>query len=237
MKSLKVIFQKKMEVVPGVMSFEFLLDEEFSFVAGQFIKICFDPADESNKNLNKFLSLSCVSGAKEIQVTKKISESEFSKKLQSLQPGDGVWIKGPMGTCVYPQDADKVGFLVGGIGITPVISMLEDLAVKQVKCDVHLVYGNWKENLIAFKEKLDRWESGALESLKVTHVLAEVESEGSPFVKGFISREVIEACMPDYRQRKIYILGPPKMVETMKSLCQDMGISQENMKTESFMGY
>jgi len=34
-----------------------------------------------------------------------------------------------------------------------------------------------------------------------------------------------------------HIFGPPKMVEAMKNICLELGISPEDIKTESFIGY
>ncbi|MBU7015853.1 MAG: xylene monooxygenase, partial [Theionarchaea archaeon] len=43
--------------------------------------------------------------------------------------------------------------------------------------------------------------------------------------------------IPDYQKRRMYLCGPPAMVETMEQLLRDMKVPVLNIKREQFMGY
>ena len=54
---------------------------------------------------------------------------------------------------------EKIAFLIGGIGITPVISIIEHICDKKLSTDVALLYSNRNEDEIAFKKELHNWQS------------------------------------------------------------------------------
>ena len=58
-----------------------------------------------------------------------------------LKPNDSILIKGPVGKCVFKDEMTKIGFLVGGIGITPAISIIEYINHQKLNTDITLVYG------------------------------------------------------------------------------------------------
>jgi len=128
MNEFKCRFDCMVERTHNVKSFRFIpVESGFDYLIGQFVTVVFDENDRSNKNLNKMLSLSCCPNKEYIEVTKKISESDFSKRLMSLNQGDEVLFKGPMGKLTISGLGEKNCFLVGGIGITPVFPMIESI--------------------------------------------------------------------------------------------------------------
>ena len=111
--------------VSTIESFRFLLPEKISFIPGQFLEVVFAEANRENRQLNKYLSFSSSPTKEYIEVTKRLSNSPFSQRLKNLKIGDEVLIRAPLGSCVFKDDYKKIGFLIGGIGITPVISILD----------------------------------------------------------------------------------------------------------------
>ena len=228
-------FIQKIKRTSNVISFRFKLSEHLNFSAGQFAKVIFDESDSKNKTLNKYLSFSNAPGKDYIEVTKKISDSDFSRKLISLTENDKVLFKGPFGKCIFTPETKKIGFLVGGIGVTPVISILESIIEKNIDIQVTFLYSNWIEKDIAFKEILDTWTK-QYSSLKVIHILNEIE-DNNKYFKGFITKEIIEETFPDFKENKIFIFGPPVMVNKITDLCLTLGCLKENLSIEQFMGY
>ena len=86
--------------------------------------------------MNKYLSFSSSPTNDYIEVTKRLSDSVFSQKLKALKPSDEVLLKGPSGNCVLKEEYKKIGFLIGGIGITPVISMIEYIVDKKLVINI-----------------------------------------------------------------------------------------------------
>jgi len=140
-------------------SFRFTSEEDIDFLPGQFLKLCFDRNNPHNQELNKYLSFSSSPTKKYIEVTKRLSSSTFSQKLKSLQIKDEITISAPMGNIVFKPEYKKIGFLIGGIGITPVISIMEYIQDTHLDTDVLLIYSNRTEEEIAFRNILDNWRS------------------------------------------------------------------------------
>ncbi len=236
MPELRVEFITNVKRTHNVESFRFMPSEKFYFKAGQFIQIIFDENDKTNKIFNKFLSISCAPDKDYIEVTKKITDSEFSKKLQSLKQGDSVLIKGPMGHCTFEGEFEKIAFIVGGIGVTPVISILEDIVNKNLSTDVVFLYSNWNENDIAFKEEVDNWVKEK-ENIRVVHSLMEGDPDNKDYYIGQINEEFVAEHIPDYKERMVYLFGPPGMVKAMNDICSKLNCEKFKVKAENFIGY
>ncbi|MFH0796633.1 MAG: FAD-dependent oxidoreductase [Candidatus Omnitrophota bacterium] len=140
-----------------------------------------------------------------------------------------------MGNCVFRKEQPKIGFLIGGIGITPVISILEYITDRKLKTDVVLLYSNRVEEEIAFKPEIDRWRKEN-PNLKVFYTLTDYQSKDPECLYGRIDENVLATRMPDARDRTILIFGPPGMVKAMFEVCLK-NVRREQIHTENFFGY
>jgi len=62
---------------------------------------------------------------------------------------------GPYGDFTFHGEYDKVGMLSGGIGITPLRSMIKYSIDKKLNANITLLYSNSLESDIAFKDELE----------------------------------------------------------------------------------
>jgi ferredoxin-NADP reductase len=214
----------------NVKSFRVQTGGETDFQAGQFLQVTLKTEPE----LKRYLSISNSPTEKGyLEFTKKLTESDFSKTLNSLRIGDEVKIKYPFGKFILDETTKKIGFISGGIGITPIRSICKFVVDRNLGTDIILIYANRTLNDIAFREDFDQMQK-QYPGLKVTHVL----SEGN---EGFISRvdsQIIREEIPDYRERKFYLCGPPAMVEAMKVILTDgLSVTEDSIVTENFQGY
>lgn len=217
------VFAEKIKRTPAIESFRFKTEETIDFLPGQFLEIIFDKDNRGNRALNKYLSFSSAPGKEYIEVTKKISGSRFSKLLTTLKPGDETLFKTPLGKCVFKNEYEKIGFLIGGIGITPVMSILEHIADKKLATDVCLLYSNRAETEIAFKPEIDTWSKNN-RNIKVLYARQ-------------INKEFFSALECDIQERIFFIFGPPAMVNTMQNICLEAGCNEKMIKKEKFLGY
>jgi len=224
------------EIIPrtyNVKSFRLEIKDGLDFKAGQFLQV----ALKTNPELKRYLSISSSPTEKGyIEFTKKITESEFSKTLDSLKIGDPVIIKYPFGNFILQESYSKIAFLSGGIGITPIRSICKYVVDKQSDIDIVLVYANRTINDIAFREDFDEMQR-QYSKLKVVHMLSQL-AEGFKSKVGRINSQMIKEEIPDYAERKFYLCGPPAMVEAMqKILVDELALPKENIITENFQGY
>jgi ferredoxin-NADP reductase len=236
MKVVKGKLIERIKRTPSIESFRFKIDESLSFEPGQFISVIFDEENLQNKALNKYLSFSSSPTKDYIEVTKRLSDSQFSSKLKSLNAGDAVLFKGPLGSCIFKEEYKKIGFLIGGIGITPVISIIEYVASKALKTDAYLLYSNRNEEEIAFREELDTWAK-THNNIQVCYTVTDCVPQDKTCISGRICKEMLMDKIKDACDRIFFIFGPPQMVEAMKNMCLEAKVGQERIKTEKFIGY
>jgi ferredoxin-NADP reductase len=220
----------------SVKSFQFLSKQSLDFQPGQFAKILFDKNNIFNKEVNKYLSFSSPPGGKYLEFTKKLSKSKFSQRLNKLKNGDEVSIQAPLGKHVFKDKYKKVAFLIGGIGITPVVSILGHIVKKSLDADVILIYSNRKESEIAFEEKLNCWQKNN-QNIKIIYTITGSRPNDSKFKLGYINEKMVSETIKDYKDRIFFIYGPPGMVSSMARLCANIGCGPDKVKKEGFLGY
>lgn len=237
MKEIKAIFREKITRTETVESFRFQPEEHIDFSPGQFLQLLFDEHNKNNRLLNKYLSFSSAPQKEYIEVTKRISQSDFSQRLQALKKGEAILLKAPMGNCIFQDEYQKIGFLIGGIGITPVISIIEYILEKRLATNICLIYSNRFENDIAFKPQLDAWQKSYPHLLHILYTVSECESKDTRCIRGIIDQELVKSHMADWSERIIFVFGPPAMVTAMKEICFSLPCKPEFLKTENFLGY
>lgn len=225
------VLKEKIKRTKDIQSFRFKLDEDIDFLLGQFMEVVFD---KEEKDLKHFLSFSSSPTKSYIEFTKRLSESKFSQKLKEMKLGQKVAFRFPFGKCVFKDEYEKIGFIIGGIGITPVISMLEYIEDKNLNTDVLLIYTNRSFPEITFKPELDDWSNSL--NLRIIHVIEE-PVEGLNFVKGRIDFGLLSRHKDELGFRINFVFGPPKMVEAIADLLTQIGIDKERVKREEFIGY
>lgn len=228
------------EVIPrayNVKSFRLQAQGPLDFKAGQFMCVRL----KTEQECKRYLSISSSPTEKcYLEFTKKITDSDFSRVLNGLKTGDSLDIQYPLGKFTLEDNAigagTKMAFLSGGIGITPIRSITKFAVDKQSGVDIILVYANRSIKDVIFKEDFDAMQK-EYAGLKVAHVLC----EPAPAFKcsaGLINAQVIKNEIPDYKERKFFICGPPGMVETMEKILSDeLALPKGNIITENFTGY
>jgi len=217
-----------------VLSIRFERPNGFDFIPGQFM---FLTIHNKGKRLVKHFTISsCPSEERFIEITKRLTGHEFSNALANLSINEIVEIDAPYGNFIFNGEYKKVLFLTGGIGITPIRSIICYCVENEVNSDIILVYSCRDEDNIPFKEDLDRYHCMA-SNLKVIYTLTEPSSEWRGY-KGRITADMIRELVPDYNSRFSYISGSSNMVNTVVHILLDeLKIPSKQVKKEHFLGY
>ena len=220
---------------PNIKSFRFpLKDDHVRYQPGQFFFITIKIRGEEAIHHFSFSSSPTEKGY--IEFTKRITTSDFSQALAVMKPGDWAHLYGPEGSFTLPRKKRKLAFLSGGIGITPLRSMLRYITDKRLDFDVVLLYGNNNWEDIAFRDELG--SLAANPRLRVEHILAgPVLPPDWKGKTGFINKDVVAELVPDYTERLFYLSGPPRMVIALEGQLTALDIPREQMKQDSFTGY
>jgi ferredoxin-NADP reductase len=127
-------------------------------------------------------------------------------------------------------------FIAGGIGITPLLSMLRWCAAQQPERSLHLYYGVRNGADHAFKEVLN---SVALAHPSF-HLHVVYGSPGSDDLLGrdyqhlgFIDLALLRSGLPHGRH-SFYVCGPPPMMESLVPALRAWGVQEDDLHFEAF---
>ena len=134
-----------------VKSIRFKKPAAFNYIPGQWMYITLG---DENEQETKPLSLSSSPTEEFLEVTKRLTDHDFSNTLDSLKVGNMASMKGPYGNLTFQGEYDKICMLSGGIGITPLRSMIRYSTDIGLNTDIVLIYSNRYEDSIAFKDDL-----------------------------------------------------------------------------------
>ncbi len=226
----RTTFLERIERTPKAKSYRFARPEGLTFAAGQYMLL-----DLGDRLLHP-LSLS--NGPHEtgfIEFTKRMTGSPFCERLESLARGEEVGVKGPAGRFVHAPSGRTLVMVAGGIGITPLRSILADLANgKERAGSIILLYGNVNRDDIPFREEL---ENIVLPDYRLVHVLSDTAGMEKAVYKGFINAGVISREVPQCTHADYMISGPPGMVEAIKKELASLNVAENRIRTDIFLGY
>ncbi len=158
---------------------------------------------------------------------------DFTSTVADLEPGTKAYLDGPYGVFSYERnEAAGFVFVAGGIGITPVLSMLRTLADRGDRRPLLLLYANSTPDEIAFEDELDRLRQEL--DLRVVHVLDD-PPEGWEGATGFITPELLEEHLSDHPERHEHFLcGPAPMMDAVTDGLHEHGVPLERIHSERF---
>ncbi len=158
---------------------------------------------------------------------------DFTSRLGELRPGARVYLDGPYGVFSFERnEGPRFVFLAGGIGISPIMSMLRTLADRGDKRPCLLLYGNLGWDDVVFREELD--PLGDRLDLTVVHVLGEPPDDWSGET-GFIDDGVLERHLGDHPERaRYFVCGPPAMLDAVAGALTRRGVPDRHIDLEIF---
>ncbi len=157
---------------------------------------------------------------------------DFTSTIGETEPGTTAYLDGPFGAFTMGRHpSDSYVYLVGGIGITPVMSHLRAAARRGEQARLILLYGAQTLEDVAFREEIESLKDRL--DLSVTLVLEQPprDWEGE---RGFITTEVIERAVGDPDGHEYYMCGPPAMVDAVSGALEQVGVSRKRVHYERF---
>jgi len=158
--------------------------------------------------------------------------------LDRIADGDMLDIEAPAGRFTFDPDAGSGSvFIAGGIGIAPILCMLEAaLSASPPPRALHLYYGVANGADHAFKKRLGEL-AAAHEGFRQTVCYAAPRAEDKIDIDfdhaGFIDIALLRATLPAGRHR-YYLCGPPGMMATLVPALRAWGVVEDDIRTESF---
>lgn len=215
---------------------------KISYKAGQFLTLI---TQIEGKEIRRAYSL-CSSPFidEDLAVTVKRVESGLMSNWlpDNLRAGGRMKIMEPMGQFTTEFDPGRKRHLImfaGGSGITPMMSIIKSILLKEPESMVSLIYCNRDIDSIIFKNTLDQLETEYEGRLHVIHVLdnAPVSWQG---YSGLLNHEILTKLferIPDWgMENTTYLMcGPEGMMKNVESLLALRQIPKEKIFKESFV--
>lgn len=167
---------------------------------------------------------------------KRVASGKLSPWLHShAKPGMVLPIEQPQGRFVYRQQS-KVLFLCAGAGITPCYSMLQDMMGQAMRPDMAMYAQFTTSQDVIYKDTLQRWRS---EGLQLTTALSRptAADKADTHFSPALSADNIDALLPDFRERDIYLCGPQGFMDKMVQILKDKGYDLDKLDTERFVSH
>jgi ferredoxin-NADP reductase len=165
-------------------------------------------------------SLSALPRPPYLRLTVKVV-GDFTAAVSRLQPGTRIAIEGPYGAFTSDhRDRQKVALIAGGVGVTAVRSLLEDLPRG---CEpVVVLRASRREDLIFSAEvaELVRQRKGRVHEL--------VGARSTVNMRGLIE------LIPDLRQRDVFVAGPEQFVQDACGVLAKLGVPSESTHAEVY---
>ncbi len=203
----------------------------FRFEPGQFAWICTGNSPFA-VSYNPFSFSSSAEQRNRVQFTIK-SSGDFTDSLHDLRVGDTVYLDGPHGAFT-PDRHEGLGFVLiaGGIGITPMISILETMADREDVRPSVLVVAVPSEDEIICADQID-----ALRGRLNLRVVPVVRHPGSQWAgeRGRIDAALLDRVLPRARDRMQYFLcGSDPLMDAAEAALDALRIPADRVHSERF---
>jgi ferredoxin-NADP reductase len=219
----------------GVIEYVLKTDEPLRFRPGQFVSVRVGTDSDGNHILRSY-SIASPPGRDELSlILKLIAGGPGSEFFKSLQPGQPVHFTGPMGFFVLDlMHTHDVVFGVTGVGITPVLPMLEELAKREERGRIRLYWGNrhaddlfWLDELTAVQERCPRL---------CVEIFLSGDAASWTGRRGRITQAVLDE-LPTFDKPVFYLVGNGAMIRELKGELVNRGVDRKRqIRNEAFFG-
>jgi ferredoxin-NADP reductase len=228
------------EVAERTTAFRFAKPVGFVFTPGQFVDITLPnpPQTDDEGNVRTF-SIASAPEEDFLMMATRLRDTAFKRVLRSLLPGAEVKMEGPFGDLKLHNDKSRAAVvLAGGIGVTPFRSILLHAAKQKLPHRILFFYANRRPEDAAFLDELQELEKQN-PNYRLIACMSQMEKSHRawPGEKGVIDAQMLAKYLTGVAAPIYYITGPPAMVKAMHATLNDMGVDDDNIRTEEFAGY
>ncbi len=160
----------------------------------------------------------------------------FTARIGELTPGTRVYLDGPFGAFSIDRRprADRYVFIAGGVGITPMMSMLRTLRDRNDRRPCTVIYAARSSDEMTFREEIEALQGPLDMDLHLVPMVAGPEWGGP---HGLVSRDLLEKTIPDDCRGEgceVYLCGPPPMMDAVETALLEIGVPIRNIHLERF---
>jgi len=160
----------------------------------------------------------------------------FTKKIHTLISGDRVYVDGPYGAFNldrFPK-AERLVFIPGGIGVSPIMSMLRTMADRKDNRPILLFYCNREWESSTFKEEIKNLEKKI--KLQTIYTIEKPPQKWKG-ESGFLNRDILNRYIPKewlIDGTDIFLCGPTPMMNAVENELRNVGFAHKQIHSERY---
>jgi ferredoxin-NADP reductase/DMSO/TMAO reductase YedYZ heme-binding membrane subunit len=210
----------------------------FVFAPGQYLNVTFRIGD---KTVRRSYTIASSAGQKDwCEITvKRVEGGLVSRHVhEALADGQTVAISAPAGHFVFDTEADgaasSVTLIGGGVGITPLMSIVRSAADRGWRGRIDVVLSMRAEDEIIFRDELEelarRWGN-----LRVTVTITREAASTWKGRRGKLTKETLAEVLAERTSGPVYLCGPDPMMRDVRVALRSLGVDEDAIRTEEFV--
>lgn len=201
------------------------------FRSGQFLSI---RIRDDDKVIRSYSFSSPPNDLSQVQISvKRLANGVGSTWLHDLKLGDRIAALPPSGQFILEDDTRPLVFIAGGVGITPILSMLAEIFSRPSPKarPIYLFYGARTFSELAFHQQLSSWQN--INSIFHYHpILSDDPKEG--FAKGYVTFDFLKSKLKGL-DNVYYLCGPDVMTDKLINELLRAKVDEAQIRFEKFV--
>lgn len=219
------------ELAPEIRHFTFEVPEvsQLTYQAGQFVSFT---AERGDKQITRAYSICSPPSGNQFELClNRVEDGRLSPLLFSLEPGQEIDIKGPLGAFVWREPVRDSVLVATGTGIAPMRGLLHHLLPDDREHRFTLVFGVRYESNILYRAE---FECLAREYPNFTFLpVVSRPSDTWTGLTGHVQEPVL-ASIGDRRDIDVYICGMKAMVDDLRTRLKALGFDRRQIVYEKY---
>lgn len=215
-----------------VKTFRFVMPDgsalPFEHVAGQYLNIALMI---DGKRVNRSYTIaSSPTRSHYVEISVKRAPDGYASQFLHDKVTEGMRIKigAPAGKFYFAgHESERIVLIAGGVGITPMMSVVRALTDRCWKGDMYLLFGVREQKDVIFERELAQLQE-RFPNLKVKIVASSTD--------GRITKDIIQGFVPGLKTGPVMLCGPDPMMTAMrKILVEEIGVPDGEVMQEAFV--
>jgi ferredoxin-NADP reductase/DMSO/TMAO reductase YedYZ heme-binding membrane subunit len=204
----------------------------FEAIAGQYLNLQLSIDGKRVKRSYTIASSPTRTAYLEITVKRDGLASTFLH--DSVKEGDRIKVGAPAGKFYFAGDeAARVVLVAGGVGITPMMSVIRSLTDRCWTGEIYLLFSVKQRKDVIFERELEAL-AARHPNLHVTITLTQPD-ESWQGARGRITRALVEDAVPDVARSRVMLCGPVPQMQAARALFVELGVPDEQIREEEFV--
>lgn len=209
-----------------------------AFNPGQYISVRVTIPGQKNTHIRQY-SLSGAYKEEYFRISVKKEEEVDPNGIVSVflhekvQEGSVVEVSAPAGDFFLNQEnkEGKVALISGGVGITPMMSMLETIAEETPQRPAAFIHASKNEGVQAFRKDIDGLMD-KLENGEACYILENPSNVSLCHFSGYVNKEILSTYVDS--ETECYVCGPAPFMKAVIMTLKEIGLPEDKINFEFF---